>query len=117
LIVYSLGITIWEIFSFGTVPFMKYPKNLGVATAVLQGERPERPENMPKDVWTAISAAWDADAKERPSATEVARQLRIAFEASSTGQEVGEDQAMDPLYARTPTTLSPDALRIYSFVN
>jgi Protein tyrosine and serine/threonine kinase len=115
LLVYSLAVTIWEVFSYGEIPFMHYPKNLAVATAVLQGERPAQPSNMPNDVYATISAAWAAEAQDRPSAAEIARQLRIAFEASSTGQEVAEEQAMDPLYARSPTTLSPDAWRLYSF--
>eukprot|EP00039_Didymoeca_costata_P030411 m.29413 g.29413 ORF g.29413 m.29413 type:complete len:785 (-) comp8099_c0_seq4:166-2520(-) len=64
--VWSFGITSWEIFNHGAVPFREVP----LAHTVKQlrgGLRPGRPDDCPPDVWSIIAKTWDSNAGERPN--------------------------------------------------
>ncbi|TFK67614.1 kinase-like protein [Pluteus cervinus] len=71
--VYSLGITIWEIFS-EEVPFAKYVDRVLTRVVVDQKKRPARPERLTDDgIWDIIQRCWGPDPTSRPSVDAVHR--------------------------------------------
>ncbi|XP_030640083.1 megakaryocyte-associated tyrosine-protein kinase [Chanos chanos] len=64
--VWSYGILLWEIFSYGRQPYPKMSVQ-EVKEKVEQGYRMEAPEKCPPGVYALMSECWDADPKKRPA--------------------------------------------------
>ncbi|KAJ3554176.1 hypothetical protein NM688_g3244 [Phlebia brevispora] len=81
--VYSLGLTIWEIYS-DEVPFQSYlSAELLIDGVVTRQRRPDRPKSMSQDyVWNIMQKCWRAIREERPTAKEVQDVLRPVDEHS-----------------------------------
>jgi serine/threonine protein kinase len=76
---YSLGITAIECFNFGEMPFNHVTSNFEVYEAVVKNEqRPERPENMPKDVYAILERLWCPESDDRCTASEAAEMFKQA---------------------------------------
>jgi serine/threonine protein kinase len=77
--VYSLGMLSWEIFA-ETVPFSFLKRVWDLPRLVLDGMRPELPDEWPKGVREVISDCWLQAPDKRPSAEEAVTALERAFE-------------------------------------
>lgn len=64
--VWSFGITLWEMFSYGAQPYGDL-KGCEVIKKVEAGERLEQPEKCPDDVYAVMKRCWALDAAERPT--------------------------------------------------
>jgi len=63
---WSFGILLWEIYSFGRVPYPRIP--LGdVVKHVEKGYQMEAPEGCPAPVYTIMKEAWELDPDNRPT--------------------------------------------------
>eukprot|EP00090_Calanus_glacialis_P003793 TRINITY_DN12823_c0_g1_i1.p1 TRINITY_DN12823_c0_g1~~TRINITY_DN12823_c0_g1_i1.p1 ORF type:complete len:416 (-),score=101.97 TRINITY_DN12823_c0_g1_i1:734-1981(-) len=63
---WSFGILLWEIYSFGRVPYPRIP--LGdVVKHVEKGYQMEAPEGCPAQVYTIMKDAWELDPEKRPT--------------------------------------------------
>jgi len=63
---WSFGILLWEIYSFGRVPYPRIP--LGdVVKHVEKGYQMEAPEGCPAQVYTVMKDAWELDPEKRPT--------------------------------------------------
>ncbi|XP_049872011.1 tyrosine-protein kinase CSK-like isoform X1 [Pectinophora gossypiella] len=63
---WSFGILLWEIYSFGRVPYPRIPL-AEVVRHVERGYRMEAPEGCPGGPYEVMRAAWHADPAARPS--------------------------------------------------
>ncbi|CAG4965585.1 unnamed protein product [Parnassius apollo] len=72
---WSFGILLWEIYSFGRVPYPRIPL-AEVVRHVERGYRMEAPEGCPGGPYDVMRAAWHADPAQRP--TFAAARLRLA---------------------------------------
>ncbi|XP_053316144.1 proto-oncogene tyrosine-protein kinase ROS [Spea bombifrons] len=72
--VWSYGIVLWEVFSFGQQPYPGY-SNLEVLHHVRSGQRMEAPVNCSDDLWDLILKCWAQHPKERPSFSYLRKQL------------------------------------------
>ncbi|KOB71937.1 Tyrosine-protein kinase CSK, partial [Operophtera brumata] len=72
---WSFGILLWEIYSFGRVPYPRIPL-AEVVRHVERGYRMEAPEGCPPGSYEVMRAAWHADPAQRP--TFAATRLRLA---------------------------------------
>jgi ABC-type branched-subunit amino acid transport system substrate-binding protein len=77
--VYSLGMLSWEIFA-ETVPFSFLKRVWDLPRLVLEGMRPELPDEWPKGVREVISDCWLQAPEKRPSAEEAASAFERVFE-------------------------------------
>ena len=74
--VYALGMTVYQVLT-GQIPF--HPKReFEVIFAVVDGERPPKPENaeeigMTETVWELLGECWKEDRVERPIVSEILR--------------------------------------------
>jgi c-src tyrosine kinase len=63
---WSFGILLWEIYSFGRVPYPRIPLN-DVVEHVENGYQMEAPEGCPAQVFNIMKDAWNLDADKRPT--------------------------------------------------
>jgi serine/threonine protein kinase len=56
--VFSFGVVMWEIFSFGTIPYPAFT-NEQVVEKVSQGYRMAPSPNMPRDVAQLMGKCWE----------------------------------------------------------
>uniref|UniRef100_A0A7E4VMA9 Protein kinase domain-containing protein n=1 Tax=Panagrellus redivivus TaxID=6233 RepID=A0A7E4VMA9_PANRE len=73
--VYSFGILIWEIYTQGGTPFKHYAQS-HIPNLVMQGVRPEFPDNTPLEVKQIVMRyCWPTNPKERLTMQEIAFEL------------------------------------------
>jgi c-src tyrosine kinase len=84
---WSFGILLWEIYSFGRVPYPRIPL-ADVLMHVDRGYRMEAPEGCPREVYTIMQQAWQANPADRPTFAMTAQKLAVmcqSFTTSSIG--------------------------------
>jgi len=65
--VWSYGVVMWEIYSFGRAPYPRMSQK-EVVDKVVKGFRMEKPESCPNDLYVKVALwCWELDAKNRPS--------------------------------------------------
>uniref|UniRef100_A0AAY4DFA9 Tyrosine-protein kinase n=1 Tax=Denticeps clupeoides TaxID=299321 RepID=A0AAY4DFA9_9TELE len=64
--VWSYGILLWEIYSFGRVPYPKIPLK-DVVPRVEKGYKMEAPDGCPDAVYEVMKLCWTLDPEQRPS--------------------------------------------------
>ncbi|KAK3701790.1 hypothetical protein QZH41_009800 [Actinostola sp. cb2023] len=78
--VWSYGIFLWELFSFGRVPYPRVPLS-DVMAKVEKGYRMEIPEGCPTDVYNVMRECWHINPSSRPSFGEIRRKLENIYQA------------------------------------
>ncbi|XP_071035198.1 tyrosine-protein kinase CSK [Parasteatoda tepidariorum] len=71
---WSFGILLWEIYSFGRVPYPRIPL-ADVVKHVEKGYRMEAPEGCPSDIYDIMKQAWDLEPENRPNFIDVLKRL------------------------------------------
>ncbi|ELU07327.1 hypothetical protein CAPTEDRAFT_104207 [Capitella teleta] len=71
---WSFGILLWEIYSFGRVPYPRIPL-ADVVMHVDKGYRMESPDGCPQEIYDIMTETWNINAAQRPSFTETAVKL------------------------------------------
>lgn len=76
------GVVIWEIFSFGQMP---YPgmNNMEAIDRVLNGYRMSSPNNCPQSLASIMKRCWNEKAENRPSFLDMLKELKITTTADS----------------------------------
>ncbi|NXM45313.1 KSYK kinase, partial [Gymnorhina tibicen] len=73
--VWSFGVLMWEAFSYGQKPY-KGMKGGEVAQMIERGERMERPEVCPPEVYSLMKLCWTYNVDDRPGFVAVEMRLR-----------------------------------------
>lgn len=68
--VWAFGITMWEIFECGKVPYPLYT-NLECGQRVVGGERLPKPNNCPSVLFTLMMNCWERNPDKRPTFAEI----------------------------------------------
>jgi len=68
--VYSFGILLWELFSFGKLPFAEYT-NDNARMIILKGVALSCPDHCPPEIYTLMTRCWDKKSDERPNFSEI----------------------------------------------
>uniref|UniRef100_T1GVW7 Protein kinase domain-containing protein n=1 Tax=Megaselia scalaris TaxID=36166 RepID=T1GVW7_MEGSC len=71
---WSFGILLWEIYSFGRVPYPRIPL-ADVVKHVEIGYKMEAPEGCPPEVYEMMRQAWDLNPAKRPTFSELKTKL------------------------------------------
>uniref|UniRef100_A0A2C9JDV9 Tyrosine-protein kinase n=1 Tax=Biomphalaria glabrata TaxID=6526 RepID=A0A2C9JDV9_BIOGL len=71
---WSFGILLWEIYSFGRVPYPRVPLS-DVVMHVEKGYRMEAPEGCPVEIFAIMKQAWEMNPENRPRFSEVLSKL------------------------------------------
>ncbi|KAG9510823.1 Tyrosine-protein kinase CSK [Fragariocoptes setiger] len=78
---WSFGILLFEIYSFGRTPYPRIPL-ADVVKYVEEGYRMEAPNGCPPEIYAIMRRAWHAEPKERPTFHEVLIQLEQIKDAT-----------------------------------
>ncbi|CAI4225346.1 unnamed protein product [Auanema sp. JU1783] len=78
---WSFGVLLWEIFSFGRVPYPRIPIQ-DVVRHIERGYRMEAPEGCPADVVRIMSDAWALKPEDRPTFNEILQRINLARSVS-----------------------------------
>ncbi|NWT12561.1 KSYK kinase, partial [Vireo altiloquus] len=73
--VWSFGVLMWEAFSYGQKPY-RGMKGAEVALMIERGERMERPEVCPTEVYSLMKLCWTYNVDDRPGFVAVEMKLR-----------------------------------------
>lgn len=73
--VWSFGILLWELYSFGRVPYPRVTVE-EVAQHVDRGYRMDAPDGCPDSVYSIMSECWKKDPSQRPNFTRIERLLQ-----------------------------------------
>lgn len=73
---WSFGVLLWEIYSFGRVPYPRIPL-ADVVKHVEKGYQMEAPEGCPKRIYEVMRKAWDLNKDQRPSFRDVTDTLEL----------------------------------------
>ncbi|CAJ0935134.1 unnamed protein product, partial [Mesorhabditis belari] len=65
--IWALGITMWEIFTYGETPFSDLSNNEVVALG-LSGVKPAKPQKCPDEIYELMEKCWELDPEKRISA-------------------------------------------------
>ena len=74
--VWSFGVVLWEIFSFGATPYNRLD-NFEVIDFIVQGNRLKAPDACTEDLQTAISQCFQTESGDRPSFAELHALLQV----------------------------------------
>lgn len=83
---WSFGILLWEIYSFGRVPYPRIPL-ADVVKHVGSGYKMEAPEGCPPEIYEMMRQAWDLVPEKRPTFAELKRRLAICKRAETAQQQ------------------------------
>eukprot|EP00731_Ephydatia_muelleri_P016536 Em0009g960a len=79
--VWSFGVLLWEIYSYGRVPYPKVPVE-EVAAHVESGYRMEPPEGCPDQINKIMTDCWNKDPNQRPTFAYIEKMLESVAKAS-----------------------------------
>ncbi|VDL74629.1 unnamed protein product [Nippostrongylus brasiliensis] len=68
--IWALGVTIWEVFSYGEVPFAEL-NNFEVVSCAVAGVRPPRPKSCPLGIYELMQRCWAVHPDDRIRPEEV----------------------------------------------
>jgi hypothetical protein len=72
--VWSFGIVMSELFSYGATPYGEM-NTLIIAYKIAEGLRPEKPMVCPPELYTLMQQCWDVDPEKRPPFQIIAREI------------------------------------------
>uniref|UniRef100_A0A0K2V482 receptor protein-tyrosine kinase n=1 Tax=Lepeophtheirus salmonis TaxID=72036 RepID=A0A0K2V482_LEPSM len=102
--VWSFGILLWEIMTFGARPYPSVPSIEKLFTLLKNGHRMEKPSACSPDVYSIMLECWESNPANRPSFTELIEQFdRILVFAR-------ESDYLDMSYKSTNKTCIPGGL-------
>ncbi|KRX97688.1 Tyrosine-protein kinase CSK [Trichinella pseudospiralis] len=81
--VWSFGILLWEIYSFGRVPYPRIPVQ-EVVRYIKNGYRMEPPEGCPSDIAELMSQTWTIKAECRPNFQQILKALQLMLQNNNS---------------------------------
>ncbi|XP_039601441.1 vascular endothelial growth factor receptor 1 isoform X2 [Polypterus senegalus] len=87
--VWSYGVLLWEIFSLGASPYPGLQIDEDFCNRLKEGTRMRAPEYATPEVYKIMLACWENDPKERPTFSELVKQLGDLLQANV--QQDGKD--------------------------
>jgi len=84
--VWSFGVLLWELFSYGKLPY-NLKSNQEVVDGILKGDRLLPPEGSPNSIYGLMEKCWERESKERPSF----KQLHEALKAIQTQYPLSQE--------------------------
>eukprot|EP00656_Telonema_subtile_P017902 TRINITY_DN19652_c0_g1_i2.p1 TRINITY_DN19652_c0_g1~~TRINITY_DN19652_c0_g1_i2.p1 ORF type:complete len:484 (+),score=118.70 TRINITY_DN19652_c0_g1_i2:3-1454(+) len=89
-LVWSVGITLWQVFADGKLPFREVKHEDAVVMKISNGNRPSQPKSCPSTVYRLIQRCWANSTANRPTLEELSKQLK-ALDLMSLRLELEED--------------------------
>ncbi|CEF59887.1 Eph receptor tyrosine kinase [Strongyloides ratti] len=104
--VWSFGILMWEIFTFGERPYYDW-SHRKIYEEVLQGYRLPKPDDAPEILYRVMVECWIYDKNERPTFTAITNEIKSYIRIY---EDNGDFLANSPLY-QSPSDVNYDVAR------
>jgi len=65
--VWAFGVVMWEIFSYGMIPYAGLSNERVIEKVTIEGYRLPSPANCPKEIYQWMLDCWNNEAEQRPS--------------------------------------------------
>ncbi|XP_065209242.1 plexin-A4-like [Planococcus citri] len=103
--VWSYGILVWEIMTFGTVPYLAYDDAEKLIQDIKAGYRMNKPDDCPEMLYCLMRKCWNYLPKDRPNFTTIVQELDaiLARPTDNAGME-----QCDPHYLNIITATESD---------
>lgn len=75
--VWSYGVTLWEIFSYGGNPIIPNVSDIDLPKALEMGQRLSKPDRCPSEVYVLMRSCWEKKSHERPNFNEIYQQIEL----------------------------------------
>ncbi|KAI6237438.1 Protein kinase domain-containing protein [Aphelenchoides besseyi] len=82
--VWSYGILLWEMYSFGMTPFNEVPPK-ELAARLEEGLRPEKPMLCSDEMYDVMERCWQEEPEKRPNFQEILTKLTLFLERATEG--------------------------------
>lgn len=76
--VWSFGVTLWELFSFGEQPYGD-KKGVEVINLIDRGDRLPRTEHCPEDIYQIMEQCWAMQPRDRPTFSQLAKTFSLNY--------------------------------------
>ncbi len=97
--VWSFGVTLWELFENGAVPYNEKKTNWDVRVFVTGGGRLTKPENCPDQIWEIIEGCWKLEPnKRKPFKTLVVELTAFVSQKSKLELRANSDKEIVDFY-------------------
>ncbi|GFG30260.1 hypothetical protein Cfor_11804, partial [Coptotermes formosanus] len=103
--VWSYGVVLWEIYSFGKQPYYGQ-SNEEVVKLILQGIMLIPPEDCPQVIWDLMRSCWKTEARDRIRFTDIYARLKKAYE------ELEQSPASTSVPLPPPVPILPQESRV-----
>ncbi|XP_065209289.1 plexin-A4-like [Planococcus citri] len=92
--VWSYGVLLWEIMTFGTVPYLAYDDAEKLVKDIKAGYRMNKPDDCPEMLYCLMRKCWNYLPKDRPDFTTIIRELHaIILAAENVVMEQPDSQS------------------------
>lgn len=85
---WAFGVTLWEMFSYGCIPYADVGSDREVYQLVVSGERLPKPRECPEAVFKVMQACWQKRPEDRPT-------FRMSVSGVCDGRRGGDCSRMD----------------------
>jgi serine/threonine protein kinase len=106
--VWSFGVTVWEIFTCGRIPYTGIPA-MGLLKELQRGQRLERPDNEAclDEVYEIMMSCWSLDSNARPLFKDLVGRISGLLERESDYLELSQSLCWKETVSHTPPPASP----------
>ena len=108
--VFSMGVLMWSMWTL-EVPYAKLSLTpFLLMKAILDGLRPELPDDCPPQLAGLLGLCWHADPQQRPTFSEITRRLELifgSFDASNSAISLGLDSSGSAEWSAGSGALAP----------
>ncbi|PRP78016.1 hypothetical protein PROFUN_14054 [Planoprotostelium fungivorum] len=78
--VWSFGVVMWEVFSYGSAPYSDLTNQQVIDTVIKGSHRLDRPKNIPDGVYDIMLSCWQIESQKRPTFTQLCGYLSDQYE-------------------------------------
>ena len=96
--VWSYGILLWEMFSLGLMPYPGIEPSPKFIDSIYRGERMERPEHAPPDVYNIMLGCWRVEPSERLPFERICQLWQRRLRDSSSFSDVSPAAVSNAVY-------------------
>lgn len=79
-----LGIVLWEMYTFGDIPYSELNDKSEIAAFLSDGKRLEQPRNCNNETFKVLQDCWMFDCQERPKFVDLMKRLNQILENTQT---------------------------------
>mmetsp|Transcript_18709 Transcript_18709/g.61423 ORF Transcript_18709/g.61423 Transcript_18709/m.61423 type:complete len:861 (-) Transcript_18709:92-2674(-) len=116
--VWAFGVTMWEVWTYGKIPYWAFTDDSLVGPKVLEGDRLSKPETCPWGCYRIMQECWKASKHARPNFIDLQKSLQgqyydallsLSIRRQDEGKVIGNPRPQDVLENYFDVSLNPES--------